>query len=227
MREQEDLKEKECKALDEQKAMQLSQAVDELKDIEDRQRESRKKWKVENCVNADIVKMLKGLGMLEELQSKINVCTLEPDLAVMNVEDFVETTIELTLDSGCCDHVLDIIDTPGYACVLGPSPGSRQKRNFIVGNGEKLPNNGQILVNMQTSDDVPIMSTFQVAAVSRPLMSVSKICDQGLQCIFEKHEATIRDASGKVVATFQRDGGLYTCTMKLKKPTTNGFVRPE
>ena len=70
----------------------------------------------------------------------------------MSFEDFTETVIELTLDSGCCDIVLDLSDTLGYDCVLGPSPGSKQGRNFIVGNGERLPNRGQILVNMNAED---------------------------------------------------------------------------
>ena len=143
----------------------------------------------------------------------------------MTMDDFVETTIELTLDSGCCDHVADLADMPGYACVLGPSPASRQKRNFIVGNGEKLPNEGQVLVNMETDDDIVIKSTFQVAGVSRPLMSVSKICDQGLFCSFDALEARITNADGKVVCKFKRDGGLYTCQMKLKRPSS--FTGPD
>ena len=67
-------------------------------------------------------------------------------------------------------------------------------------------------------------------------MSVSKICDQDLVCIFEKdHARVINPAqSNRTVAKFMRDGGLYTCTMKLRAPKRteeagNGsvFHRPE
>ena len=61
-------------------------------------------------------------------------------------------------------------------------------------------------------------SVFQVAEITRPLMSVSRICDQDMVCIFEKTHARIVDKGGREVARFARDGGLYTCTMKLRQP---------
>ena len=69
-------------------------------------------------------------------------------------------------------------------------------------------------------------SCFQVANVTRPLMSVSKVCDQGLRCIFDDERATIVDKkTGKEIATFERRGGLYIAKMKLKAPA--GFTRPQ
>ena len=38
-----------------------------------------------------------------------------------------------------------------------------------------------------------LRSCFQVAEITRPLMSVSRICDQDLTCIFDKKEANIVD----------------------------------
>ena len=73
-------------------------------------------------------------------------------------------------------------------------------------------------------------SVFQVAEITRLLMSVSRICDQGMACIFEKDHVRVVDKGGKTVARFERDGGLYTCTMKLRRPepnSTSGFARPE
>ncbi len=73
-------------------------------------------------------------------------------------------------------------------------------------------------------------SVFQVAEITSPLMFVSRICDQDMVCIFEKDHARVVDPKGNVVARFERDGGLYTCTMKLRKPepsnTNVGFARP-
>ena len=123
----------------------------------------------------------------------------------------------MKLDSGCCDHVLDHSDTPGYACVLGPSVGSKKGRNFIVGNCEGLPTRGLILVNMEAEDAFAIKSTFQVAGMSRSLMRVSKSFDQGLICNFDEKEARVTNQECEVVATFKRNGCLYTCQMKLKR----------
>ena len=48
--------------------------------------------------------------------------------------------------------------------------------------------------------------------------------------IFEKDRARVVDPKGNVVARFERDGGLYKCTMKLQKPEPSnndaGFARP-
>ena len=77
---------------------------------------------------------------------------------------------------------------------------------------------------METSDENnqinALTSTFQLARVTRPLMSVSKICDSGLTAHFDREKAVVRDARGKTVTVFKRVGGLYICKMKLKKPFT-------
>ena len=57
-------------------------------------------------------------------------------------------------------------------------------------------------------------------------MSVSKVCDQGMQCIFEETHALVIDKkSGKEVLRFERHGGLYVAKMRLKPP--EGFVGQE
>ena len=73
-------------------------------------------------------------------------------------------------------------------------------------------------------------SVFQVAEVTRPLMSVSRICDQDMVCIFDKDHARILGTDGNTVARFERDGGLYTCTMRFRRPESRNsasFARPE
>ena len=57
-------------------------------------------------------------------------------------------------------------------------------------------------------------------------MSVSKVCDQGLRCIFDDERATVVDKkTGKDIATFERRGGLYIGKMKLK--ALSGFTWPQ
>ena len=94
---------------------------------------------------------------------------------------------------------------------------------------------GHRLLNLEPMNDdaTPLKSCLQIAKATRPLMSVSRICDQDMVCIFEKTHARITDKDGKLVARFERDGGLYTCTMKLRRPeppnnnSPAGFVRQE
>ena len=73
-----------------------------------------------------------------------------------------------------------------------------------------------------------VNTTFQVAKVSRPLMSVGRLCDSGMRVIFEKNLAKAVAPNDAVVCVFERQpGGLYTTRFKLKKPPpTSGFPRP-
>ena len=58
----------------------------------------------------------------------------DDDDEIMPVEGWQGRDIEITLDSACCNHVLDAEDAPGY--LVSESPRSRRGQNFIVDNGE-------------------------------------------------------------------------------------------
>ena len=122
---------------------------------------------------------------------------------------------------------MDLGDAPGYSAFLTESPGSKRQQKFIIGNGARVPNEGQLLLNMESSATSGVMkrqSCFQIAEVTRPLMSVSRVCDQGLECQFNETEARILDKSGKSLVTFQRQRVLYISKMRLKPP--EGFGGP-
>ncbi len=81
----------------------------------------------------------------------------------------------------------------------------------MVGNGDRVKNQGQVKLRMKSEGDEGLLtsSVFQIAEVTRPLMSVSRICDQDMVCIFEKDHARVVDPKGNVVARFEREGGLH------------------
>ena len=81
-----------------------------------------------------------------------------------------------------------------------------------------------LLANGSKDGGNMIKSVFQVAEITRPLMSVSKICEMGHKCIFDEHQAQVVSKSGKILCTFERKGGLYVAEMTLKSP--EGFQRP-
>ena len=145
---------------------------------------------------------------------------------ILPIEEWRDVDLEITLDSGACDHVMDSEDAPGY--LVSESPGSRRGHNFVVGNGHRVPNEGQMRFRMETTSAdgtaMPVQSTFQVAEITRPLMSVSKICDQGYTCVFTKEGAQILDQNQRPVCQFGRAKGLYVGNMKWKSPEP--FTRP-
>ena len=92
-----------------------------------------------------------------------------------------------------------------------------------------MPNKGQVtlhLVAPNSNGDENVDTVFQVADVTRPLWSVSKVCDAGYKVSFDDKSARVTDKAGTEVCTFERQGGLYVGRMKLRNPKWSGFTRP-
>ena len=145
--------------------------------------------------------------------------------ALAAAQEWVDVEFEVALDSGSTDNVCHKGDAPGYTVV--PSQGSQRGQKFVIGDGNKISNDGQVCLNLQTTTDDPnsIASIFQVAKVSRPLMSVGKICDNDMDVIFGKDRARVVTRDGAEVCTFHRsNGGLYLAKFRLKRPA-DGFGR--
>ena len=106
--------------------------------------------------------------------------------------------------------------------MLEASAGSKAGQHYVVGNGQRVKNEGQLRLNLQTKVSGEINNldtTFQAAKVSRPLLSVGVICDSGLDVLFKKHEARIMSEDGQTICVFERkDKGLYLARMRLKAP---------
>ena len=93
------------------------------------------------------------------------------------------------------------------------SPGSARGQCFVVGDGRRLSNTGQRSPNLETLkvSTTSLMSRFPIARVTRPLMSVGKICDNGMKVEFDDVKAVVRDSSGFRICCFERKpDGLYT-----------------
>ena len=146
-----------------------------------------------------------------------------------NVE-FLESNFEVALDSGAGDHVSSGAEAPAFA--VEESPGSRARQHFLGAGGHRMPNQGQMKLDLRAENgkrgrDLKVI--FQVAKVIRPLMSVSKICDAGLAVKFTKDLALVIDAKDNEVCRFQRRGGLYVASMKMRNPSfkpEQRFTRP-
>ena len=145
--------------------------------------------------------------------------------------EFLDAEVEAAADSGAADHVLAATDAPMYQ--MEESPGSKIGQNFVGAGGHKMANRGQVRLNLRAQNGKKgrdIMIVFQVAKVTRPLMSVSNICDAGMSMRFTSTMAVIEDANGKEVCRFFIIGGLYVAIMKLRNPNYKApnkpFARP-
>ena len=71
-----------------------------------------------------------------------------------------------------------------------------------------------------------LLSCFQVAKVTRPLLSVSRMTESGkIHVLCKRDEALVRDENDKVLARFERNNGLYACMMKVRNPRFQPFTR--
>ena len=93
-----------------------------------------------------------------------------------------------------------------------------------MGDGGTIPNLGQSQLNLSDeSIGRDIQSVFQVAAVTRPLMSVGKICDEGHSVTFNSIMAVVHGSDGSELCRFVRNSsGLYVAKLKLRSPAGFG-----
>ena len=117
------------------------------------------------------------------------------------------------------------MDFPGHQ--VNESDGSRAGQRFQGASGKFIDNEGEINVVMQSPGcEGELLSCFQVAKVTRPLLSVSRMTESGkIHVLCKRDEALVLDGNQKVLATFQRNTGLYTCMMKVRNPRFQHFTR--
>ena len=201
----------------------LCRGVDGLEDMIQRALAQQQLPEDERSVISELVDKLQGGQPYRGGTIAICEGTSEDDHAMAASQEWVDVEFEVALDSGSTDNVCHTADAPGY--VTMPSQGSKRGQNFVIGDGNKLPNQGEFVLNLMTDGDDPsaIASTFQVAKVSRPLMSVGKICDNGMNVIFDDAKARVMSKDGTTVCTFERqNGGLYLAKFRLKSPAPFG-----
>ena len=150
--------------------------------------------------------------------------TKEKDSVLVATDDqWEDLEFEVALDCVSVRHVCAPADCPGY--LLQESAGSRRGRKFLMGDGGTIPNLGQKQLNL--SDNAAgsdLQSIFQIAAVTRPLMSVSKICVEGRGITFNHVCAVVRSKDGAKLCRFHRapTGGLYAAKLKFSNPAGLG-----
>ena len=72
-----------------------------------------------------------------------------------------------------------------------------------MGDGGTIANLGQKQLNLADNTvGSDVQSIFQIAAVTRPLMSVGKICDEGHSVTFDNVCAVVRSKEGQELCRF-------------------------
>ena len=130
--------------------------------------------------------------------------------------------IELTVDSGACDTVM-----PAHMCAnirIDPSDPNLHCTTFEVANGAFILNMGERRCSMMTEGSgVPKNITFQIADVHKPLLSISRLADNGYICALGEKGGYLEDTKTGEKIPLHRRNNLYV--MKVWVRHESGFAR--
>ena len=132
--------------------------------------------------------------------------------------------LEVLVDSGAAASVMP----QRYVEDREVTKGEAAKRGVhdVAADGGRIPNLGEVRVNLLTKEREKASVTFQVADVHKPILSVGALTAQGHRVGFTKEGGTITMArSGKRIA-FQRRDGVYKLEVLMApaKKKTSGLA---
>ena len=131
--------------------------------------------------------------------------------------------VEATVDSGAEDSV-----TPPalFSSEVVPSPMSKAGRRYRVANGACIPNLVQTVVHFSDEAGWFCGLPFQVAAVERPLIGVSRLAAAGHEVRFSGESGSILHVATGRPLPLTRKGGVYVLEMRLPQPASAGVAQP-
>ena len=147
-----------------------------------------------------------------------------PLCGTWQMEDRGWNKVKVIMDSGAAESVCPRSMAPQF--IVHDSIARRAGVYYTSANGGKIMNLGEQHVPVCLSNGARTIATFQVADVSRPLMSVSKLCEMGSRVIFGADGGVILNLRSGEVTPFVRDEGVYTFEMWIPPLSESPFGRP-
>jgi len=123
--------------------------------------------------------------------------------------------LEAVVDSGAAESVAPESMAPWIP--MKESEGSKRGQTYLSASGDKLPNLGEKKFDMMTVEGHWAQATFQVAEVTRPLCSVSKMCDKGNRVVFEMGGGYVENLTTGVRTSFSRENNVYVMEMHVQE----------
>ena len=113
----------------------------------------------------------------------------------------------LTIDSGAADHVMPL----GWLAwiMVVASAGSLRGLHYVAASGTRIPNKGQQTVRFLTQNGTWAQWIFQVAAINKPLVSVSKLIDDGWRIVFDEEASYLKHKKTGNMISIRRERGVF------------------
>ena len=151
----------------------------------------------------------------QEADEEINPIILEEDeLCAISEQRNGWMKITATVDSGAADSMMQPQLLPHIA--IKSSAGSRSKKNYMSAGGERIPNLGEKVVAFVTAERQSKQVVFQIAKVTKPLISVGKIVAAGNSVNLERRNPCIIDGTTGEVTKLREQGGVFVLDMWVK-----------
>ena len=96
----------------------------------------------EAILRAESVALCRKMGVYRQVEDRILLLDSDNSGQVLQINEWIDVDLEMDLDSGASEHVMDLEDAPGY--VASESTASRRGQGFVVGSGARVPNAGQV-----------------------------------------------------------------------------------
>ena len=119
-----------------------------------------------------------------------------------------------------------VVDSGAGACVgpkslagkgkLRPSEGSKGGQRFTSASGGSLKNEGEVVLDTFTDSGQGLRAVFQIADITRPLLSVSKICEKGNLVYFGQGGWVIMHGARGQKTFFGRENGIYVLELYVR-----------
>jgi hypothetical protein len=134
-------------------------------------------------------------------------------ICVMNGKTEYWEPLLLTMDSGAGNNVAPKNAFPWIK--LQPNADSRAGRYYVAANGKKVYVLGEKVVTIKTTCGKIKKMRFQIADVTRILVSIGKVTEAGNEVVMKKKGGKIVDASG---AEFEMtmENGVYVMEVMVK-----------
>ena len=133
--------------------------------------------------------------------------------------------VKVVMDSGAAELVAPRSMAPQFAIV--DSAASKAGVYYTSANGGRLDNLGQQDLPIALANGCKAMTTFQIADVSRPLMSVGKICQLGNRVLFGSNGGVILNLGSGQVTPFEKEDGVYVFTIWIPPLSETPCGRPQ
>jgi len=130
--------------------------------------------------------------------------------------------VTATVDSGSAEHAMPSKSFDKVPTMKGPKFG----RKYLTANGEKIANEGEKVLKMQTMTGMPIGVRWQMTQVVKPLLSVKKLSAGGNTVILEEKNPRIIDRNG-YVTPLRCQGGVFVVDLRINSDCGELFTSSE